>query len=162
MTKDGHSAIFQTTGNDDCHLILRGGKAHTNYDAASVDDACALLAKAGLRERVMIDCSHANSRKLHHRQRYVCRDVCAPSSTDGDKRIMGVMLESNLVEGNQNPSNKPLTRGQSVTDACISWDDTQPLLQQLAAAVDARRNPGALMPGSLPSPGGYARRRQSI
>jgi len=93
VTKEGGSAIFQTSGNEDCHIILRGGKANTNHDAASVDDACKLLAKAGLRERVMIDCSHANSRKLHKRQRYVCRDICAQIS-DGDRRIMGVMIES--------------------------------------------------------------------
>ena len=138
VTKEGSSAIFQTAGNEDCHIILRGGKAHTNYDAASVDDACASLVKAGLPERVMIDCSHANSRKLHRRQGYVCRDICAQLH-DGDKRIMGVMIESNLVEGSQNPSNKPLVRGQSVTDACLAWDDTVPLLEQLAESVEMRR-----------------------
>jgi len=138
VTKEGKSAIFQTSGNQDCHLILRGGNLHTNYDAASVDDACATLVKAGLPERVMIDCSHANSRKLHRRQRYVCRDVCA-QLTDGDSRIMGVMIESNLVEGAQSISNKPLVRGQSITDACLGWDDTLPLLEQLAEAVQARR-----------------------
>lgn len=137
-TKSGASAIFKTAGNSDCHLILRGGKSHTNYDAASVDDACALLQKAGLKERVMIDFSHANSRKLHRRQTYVGRDVCSQIA-DGDRRIMGVMIESNLVEGNQSPSHKPLTRGQSVTDACLAWSDTQPLLQQLAEAVRVRR-----------------------
>lgn len=139
VTKQGDSAIFQTTGNEDCHLILRGGKTHTNYDAASVDDACASLVKAGLPERVMIDCSHANSRKLHRRQQYVCRDICAQLS-DGDCRIMGVMIESHLVEGAQSMSNKPLVRGQSVTDACLGWDDTIVLLEQLAEAVDARRS----------------------
>lgn len=139
VTKEGNSAIFQTAGNEDCHIILRGGKAHTNYDAASIDDACASLVKAGLPERVMVDCSHANSRKLHRRQGYVCRDICAQLN-DGDKRIMGVMIESNLVEGSQNPSNKPLVRGQSVTDACLAWDDTVPLLKQLAESVEARRN----------------------
>ncbi len=138
VTKEGQSAIFQTAGNKDCHLILRGGKASTNYDAASVDDACAMLKKADLPEMVMIDCSHANSRKLHLRQKYVCRDICAQLQ-DGDKRIMGVMIESNLVEGAQSPSAQPLTRGQSVTDACLSWDDTGPLLDNLAAAVQARR-----------------------
>lgn len=138
VTKEGTSAIVQTAGNNDCHLILRGGKSHTNYDAASVDDACAMLVKAGLPERVMIDCSHANSRKLHRRQRYVCRDICAQIG-DGDPRIMGVMIESNLVEGNQNVSNKPLVRGQSVTDACLAWEDTVPLLEDLAAAVRQRR-----------------------
>lgn len=139
VTKEGASAIFQTSGNNDCHLILRGGKAHTNHDAASVDDACAALAKAGLPERVMIDCSHANSRKLHRRQRYVCRDICVQVE-DGDKRITGVMIESNLVEGAQSVDNRPLTRGQSVTDACVSWDDTRPMLDELAAAVSKRRS----------------------
>lgn len=139
VTKEGTSAIFQTMGNDDCHLILRGGKSHTNYDAASVDDAASVLNKAGLPERVMIDCSHANSRKQHRRQGYVCRDVCAQLA-DGDQRIMGVMIESNLVEGSQNPDNKPLVRGQSVTDACLAWEDTVPLLEQLAASVKARRD----------------------
>lgn len=139
VSKNGQSSIFTTAGNPDCHLILRGGKASTNYDAASVDDACAMLAKAGLPEYVMIDCSHANSRKLHHRQKYVCRDICAQLS-DGDKRIMGVMIESNLVEGAQSPSAKPLVRGQSVTDACLAWEDTAPLLDNLAAAVKARRS----------------------
>ena len=138
VTKEGGSAIFQTTGNDDCHVILRGGKAHTNYDWASVDDTCSLLSKAGLPERVMIDFSHANSRKMHKRQMHVCRDVCAQVG-DGDGRIMGVMIESNLIEGNQNPSNKPLTRGMSVTDACLAWDDTVPLLESLAEAVERRR-----------------------
>jgi len=138
VSKEGQSAIFKTAGNKDCHLILRGGKASTNYDAASVDDACAMLKKAGLPEMVMIDCSHANSRKLHLRQKYVCRDICAQLQ-DGDKRIMGVMIESNLIEGAQSPSAEPLTRGQSVTDACLSWDDTAPLLDNLAAAVQARR-----------------------
>ena len=138
VTKEGGSAIFQTAGNNDCHVILRGGKAHTNYDWASVDDACSLLSKAGLPERVMIDFSHANSRKMHKRQMQVSREVCAQVS-EGDGRIMGVMIESNLVEGNQNPNNKPLTRGMSVTDACLAWNDTVPLLENLAAAVEQRR-----------------------
>lgn len=139
VTKEGRSAIVETAGNIDCHLILRGGKAHTNYDAASVDDACAMLKKAGLSESVMIDCSHANSRKQHKRQSYVCRDICHQIA-DGDHRISGIMLESNLVEGSQSLSNgKALVRGQSITDACISWDDTIPLLAGLAAAVRERR-----------------------
>lgn len=139
VTKAGSSAIFQTSGNSDCHLILRGGKSHTNYDAASIDDASALLEKAGLPQTIMVDCSHANSRKKHERQKYVCRDICHQIS-DGDKRISGVMLESNLVAGNQ--SIKPgveLVEGQSVTDACLAWDDTAPLLDNLAAAVRQRR-----------------------
>jgi len=139
VSKNGQSSIFTTAGNPDCHLILRGGKSSINYDAASVDDACALLQKANLPTRVMIDCSHANSRKLHRRQKYVCRDICS-QLRDGDERIMGVMIESNLVEGTQSPAAKPLVRGQSVTDACLSWDDTQPLLDNLAQAVIARRS----------------------
>lgn len=142
VTKNGQSSIFTTAGNPDCHLILRGGKASTNYDAASVDDACALLDKASLPEKVMIDCSHANSRKKHARQKYVCRDICAQIS-DGDKRIMGVMIESNLVEGAQKPESQPLTYGQSVTDACLAWHDTEPLLEDLASAVRARRQASA-------------------
>ena len=86
----------------------------------------------------MIDCSHANSRKLHRRQSYVCRDICAQLE-GGDRRIMGVMIESNLVEGAQDVANKPLTRGQSVTDACLAFDDTLPLLESLAEAVERRR-----------------------
>ena len=138
VTKAGRSAIFRTAGNPDCHLILRGGKSHANHDAASVDEACALLSKAGLSETVMIDCSHANSRKQHRRQRYVARDV-AGQIGDGDGRISGVMLESHLVEGAQKPDAHPLTYGQSVTDACLGWDDTVPLLEELARAVAARR-----------------------
>lgn len=138
VTKEGQSAIFKTAGNPGGHLILRGGSSHTNYDAASVDAACALLSKAGLPERVMIDCSHANSRKLHRRQGYVCGDICAQLKL-GDTRIMGVMIESNLVEGNQSVSNKPLVRGQSVTDACVSWENTLPMLDGLAEAVRIRR-----------------------
>jgi len=139
VTKEGGSAIFATTGNDDCHLILRGGP-HTNYDAASMDDASAMMEKAGVRPNVMIDCSHANCRKIFKRQRYVCRDICSQVS-DGDKRIMGVMIESNLVEGRQNHKpGEPLTRGQSITDPCIGWQDTEEMLQELAQAVAARRN----------------------
>ena len=138
VTKAGRSAIFRTAGNPDCHLILRGGKAHANHDAASVDEACALLARAGLPETVMIDCSHANSRKRHERQRYVARDV-AGQIADGDRRVSGVMIESNLVEGAQSPDAVPLVRGRSVTDACLGWEDTVPLLEELARAVAARR-----------------------
>lgn len=140
VTKGGTSAIFQTAGNQDCHLILRGGKSHTNHDAASVDDACALLRAAGLSETVMIDCSHANSRKKHARQAYVCRDICNQISA-GDKRISGVMIESNLQEGNQKlQAGVALAHGQSITDACLSIDDTKPLLNDLAAAVRERRS----------------------
>jgi len=139
VTKEGGSAIFTTKGNEDCHLILRGGP-HTNYDAASMDDAAVKMEKAGLRPNVMIDCSHANCRKIFKRQRYVCRDICSQLS-DGDMRIVGVMIESNLVEGRQD--HKPgveLTKGQSITDPCVGWDDTVEMLQELAASVAARRS----------------------
>ena len=138
VTKEGTSAIFRTTGNTDCHLIMRGG-THTNYDAASIDSASELLQKAKLAPRIMIDTSHANSCKKHTRQRYVCRDVCAQVS-DGDKRIMGVMIESNLVEGNQNLSDGNLVRGKSITDACIGWEETVAILKDLRDAVIVRRN----------------------
>ena len=148
VTKAGRSAIFRTAGNPDCHLILRGGKAHANHDAASVDEACSLLRKAGLPETVMIDCSHANSRKRHERQRYVARDV-AGQIADGDRRISGVMIESNLVEGAQAPDAVPLVRGRSVTDACLGWEDTVPLLEELARAVAIRRGgAGAARPAA--------------
>ena len=137
VTKEGTSAIFKTTGNRDCHVILRGG-THTNYDAASIDSASELLQKANLAPRIMIDASHANSRKKHSRQRYVCRDVCSQLS-DGDQRIMGVMIESNLVEGNQSLTDGNLVRGKSITDACIGWDETVVILQDLSDAVVARR-----------------------
>lgn len=137
-SKQGQSAIFVTSGNPDCHVILRGGRKTTNYDAASVEEACALLKKSGLRSQVMIDCSHANSNKDHTRQSIVSRDV-AGQIADGDSRIIGVMLESNLVAGAQKfVPGKELRYGQSVTDACIGWDETLTLLQELASAVKAR------------------------
>lgn len=142
VTKGGASAILTTTGNSDCHIILRGGKT-TNYDAASVDDACALLAEASQSERVMIDFSHANSRKKPERQLYVGRDVAAQVAS-GDSRIIGAMIESHLVAGMQSYSaDRVPTYGQSITDACISWNDTVPLLDGLAKAVCARRTAGA-------------------
>ncbi len=138
LTKEGHSAIFSTSGNPDCHVILRGGE-HTNYDAASVDDASKMMEKADLRPNIMIDFSHANSRKLPERQKYVCRDVCTQLEM-GDSRIIGVMIESNLIAGNQKLVNgKAETYGQSITDACIDWADTQTLIEQLAQAVENRR-----------------------
>ncbi|WP_315853731.1 3-deoxy-7-phosphoheptulonate synthase [Novipirellula artificiosorum] len=137
VTKEGRSAIFATTGNRDCHVIMRGG-AHPNYDAASIDTASELLQKANLPPQFMIDTSHANSRKKHTRQRYVCRDICSQVS-DGDERIIGVMIESNLVEGRQDLSDGNLVRGKSVTDACIGWDETVAILQDLSAAVVQRR-----------------------
>ena len=137
VTKEGRSAIFATAGNQNCHVIMRGG-LHTNYDAASIDMASELLEKAGLQSRIMIDCSHANSRKIHKRQRYVCRDICSQLS-EGDSRIMGVMIESNLVEGRQNLSDDQLVRGKSITDACIGWEETERILQDLSDAVTSRR-----------------------
>ena len=145
LTKHGQSAILVTTGNPDCHIILRGGKKLTNFDAASVDAACAALAKAGLQERIMIDFSHANSCKDYRRQALVCRDVCNQlaglNGKPGDKRIHGVMIESNLIAGAQPiVPGQPLLYGQSITDACIDWTETKTLLSDLAAAVRARRS----------------------
>ena len=139
MTKMGQAAIFETRGNADCHVILRGGKA-TNYSAADVDAACALLKAAGLREQVMIDVSHANSSKQHRRQIDVSADV-AQQIAAGDVRITGVMIESHLNEGRQDiVPGQPLQHGVSVTDACISFEQTVPVLQGLAEAVRARRS----------------------
>ena len=138
MTKMGQAAIFETRGNQDCHVILRGGKA-PNYSAADVDAACALLKDAGLREQVMIDLSHANSSKQHARQIVVAEDVAAQVAA-GDARIMGVMIESHLHEGRQDiVPGQALKPGVSVTDACISFEQTVPVLDGLAAAVRARR-----------------------
>ncbi len=142
MTKMGMAAIFETRGNDDCHVILRGGKSGPNYDAASVAACCASLAKAGLREQVMIDCSHANSNKAHQRQIDVARDI-GEQLAGGDKRIIGVMIESHLEEGRQDQKpGVPLKRGVSITDACISWAQTAPVLDGLAQAVRERRKAG--------------------
>ncbi len=138
LTKMGQAAVFETRGNDDCHVILRGGR-QPNYAAADVDAACALLRAAGLREQVMIDCSHANSSKQHQRQIAVAQDVAGQVAA-GDRRIMGVMIESHLEEGRQDiVPGQPLRHGVSVTDACISFAQTVPVLQALAAAVRARR-----------------------
>jgi len=138
MTKMGQAAIFETRGNQDCHVILRGGK-QPNYHAADVQAACAMLEKAGLRPQVMIDLSHANSSKQHARQLVVGHDV-AEQIAGGDQRITGVMIESHLQEGRQDITpGQPLAHGVSVTDACISFAQTVPLLQELAEAVRKRR-----------------------
>ena len=138
VTKSGHVAVFKTAGNEDCHVILRGGK-QPNYDAASVDAACRDLATAGLRQEVMIDLSHANSSKQFDRQIEVGRNV-AGQIAGGESRIMGVMIESHLKAGRQDQCpGKPLEYGLSITDACIGWDDTVPLLRELAGAVRSRR-----------------------
>ena len=139
--KTGQVAIVQTRGNDDCHIILRGGKS-PNYDAASVAAACAELAKAKLPERLMIDCSHANAAKQYQRQLEVARDIAAQLA-GGERRIVGTMVESHLVEGRQELTpGKPLQYGQSVTDACLGWKDSLDLLEVLAGAVKERRKRG--------------------
>ena len=139
-SKHGQSAILFTAGNADCHIILRGGRETVNYDPASVDQTCRLLEESGQTPRVMIDCSHANSRKDHTRQPAVCRDVAAQIAA-GDRRIVGVMLESNLVAGAQKlVPGRELVYGQSITDACIGWDETCTLLTELAQAVRAGRS----------------------
>jgi 3-deoxy-7-phosphoheptulonate synthase len=138
MTKMGQAAIFETRGNQDCHVILRGGKA-PNYSAADVDAACQLLQAAGLREQVMVDVSHANSSKQHRKQIDVAADV-AQQVAAGDARITGLMIESHLNEGRQDiVPGQALQPGVSVTDACIGFEQTVPVLQGLAAAVRARR-----------------------
>lgn len=138
VTKEGQSAIIATSGNEDCHVILRGGKT-PNYDAASIDAACQSLAVAGLAPRLMVDCSHANSQKQYQLQIEVARDV-GKQLAAGDTRIMGLMVESHLKEGRQDHSpGCELTYGQSITDACISWENTVILLTDLATAVRARR-----------------------
>ena len=138
VTKQGHSAIFQTTGNEDCHIILRGGK-HPNYDMFSVDDASAMLTSAGLPARIMIDASHANSRKIPARQIDVASDI-ATQVARGSRAIFGIMLESNIVEGRQEVvAGQPLTYGQSITDPCINWGDTSAVLAELAQASRQRR-----------------------
>ncbi len=138
MTKEGHSAIFSTTGNNDTHIILRGGQ-RPNYDAESVNIAAEEMENAGLTPRLMIDFSHANSRKQHDKQLEVGRDV-AGQIARGDMRIIGAMIESHLVGGRQDlVPGKPLTYGQSITDACLAWEDSVPLLEQLAEAVRERR-----------------------
>src|ERR1035441_6341119 len=139
LTKTGQSAILVTTGNPDCHIILRGGRGTVNYTAESVAETAAQMEKAGLQPRIMIDFSHANSSKDYRRQATVCHDVAGQIAA-GDKRIMGVMIESNLVAGAQPLlAGQPLVYGQSITDPCIDWAETHALLKELAGAVRARR-----------------------
>jgi 3-deoxy-7-phosphoheptulonate synthase len=138
-SKTGQSAILFTAGNPDCHIILRGGRQTTNYDAASVAKTAEQMEEAGVLPRIMIDCSHANSNKDHTRQRLVCHNVAAQVAA-GDRRIIGVMLESNLVAGAQTlVPGKPLVYGRSITDACIDWEETHALLTELAEAVRSAR-----------------------
>ena len=136
--KNGQVAIVETRGNQDCHLILRGGRT-PNYDAANVSAACEALKAAGLEQRLMIDLSHANSAKDHGRQKDVAAAVCAQLRV-GERRIVGVMVESNLKAGRQDiVAGRPLVYGQSVTDACLGWEESVPLVDGLAAAVRRRR-----------------------
>ncbi|TWI65495.1 3-deoxy-D-arabinoheptulosonate-7-phosphate synthase [Pseudoduganella lurida] len=141
VTKGGHSAIVSTNGNEDCHIILRGGKT-PNYDAASVEEACKAIGNLGLAARLMIDASHANSSKKPENQVPVCADI-AGQVAGGDSRIVGVMVESNLVGGRQDlVPGKELTYGQSITDGCIDWESSVRVLEQLAEAVRTRRLKG--------------------
>ncbi|CAE6439432.1 unnamed protein product [Rhizoctonia solani] len=141
--KEGLSSIVETEGNPDTHIILRGGASGPNYAAEHVRAAASKLAKAGLPQKIMIDCSHGNSSKQHQKQVDVAGDIATQlESSDTASYIMGVMIESNLVEGRQNiPSTGPagLKYGQSVTDACISWETTVPVLDRLREGVRARR-----------------------
>jgi len=138
VTKEGRSAVVETLGNEDCHVILRGGK-EPNYDAASVAAACSELAASGQPPQVMIDASHGNSRKQYRLQIDAMKDV-AQQVANGDERIFGGMLESNLVEGRQDLiAGKPLAFGVSITDGCIGWEDTVAVLEMLADAVRQRR-----------------------
>jgi 3-deoxy-7-phosphoheptulonate synthase len=139
-TKHGQSAIFVTGGNPDCHIILRGGTQMVNYTADCVASTTEQMKKAAIQPRIMIDFSHANSRKDYRRQAIVCHDVTGQIA-QGNKDIIGVMIESNLVAGAQKlVPGQPLIYGQSITDACIGWPETRTLLAELAAAVRTRRS----------------------
>ncbi|MBK6982091.1 MAG: 3-deoxy-7-phosphoheptulonate synthase [Betaproteobacteria bacterium] len=138
MTKTGQAAIFETAGNEDCHVILRGGRA-PNYDAASIEAASRELAAAGQAPRLMVDFSHANCSKDYLRQRDVAADVAAQLAA-GEDRIMGVMVESNLNPGRQDlVAGQAPAHGISITDACLGWEDSVRLLETLAEGVRARR-----------------------
>lgn len=138
FTKEGKAAIFSTNGNDDCHIILRGGKT-PNYDSTSIDAACSDLKQANLAQKLMVDCSHGNSEKQFKKQQDVANNIGA-QLTAGDKRIIGVMLESHLHEGRQDHApGCDLEYGKSITDACLGWEDTVTSLDLLAQAVQARR-----------------------
>lgn len=141
VTKQGVAAIVRTTGNDCTHIILRGGNDGPNYSASHVEAARKDLAKAGLDESIMIDCSHANSLKNHKNQPKVCADVASQVS-NGDKSIIGVMIESHLKEGAQKipkEGKAGLEYGVSITDACVHWQDTVDMLEVLHQSVLARR-----------------------
>jgi len=135
---DGMASVVATTGNPDCHVILRGGRGGPNYDNTSVDAAVEVIANAGMEPRLVIDASHGNSGKSEVRQAEVVREI-AGSIAAGNKKISGIMMESFLVAGNQKPAPSGLEYGKSVTDSCIDWDTTAALLRELAAAARARR-----------------------
>jgi len=136
--KSGQVAIVETRGNEDCHIILRGGR-RPNYGAKSVAAACEVLGKARLPQRLMIDLSHANASKQHQRQREVARDVAGQIAA-GNRNIVGAMLESHLVEGRQAlQPGRPLRYGQSITDGCLGWEDSVAVLETFADAVRKRR-----------------------
>lgn len=138
VTKQGRSAIATTAGNEDCHVILRGGKT-PNYDAVSVDAACQSIVSAGLRPIVMVDASHGNSNKRPENQPHVVESI-ANQLEAGERRVVGVMIESHLVAGRQELTpGKPLVYGQSITDGCVGWDTSVQLLERLARAVKHRR-----------------------
>lgn len=140
MTKEGQSAIFETNGNEDCHVILRGGNDGPNYEASFIADAVNQLQSANVEDKLMVDCSHANSSKQHERQLIVA-DSIAEQLADGSPYIMGAMVESHLMGGRQDVEpGKPLNYGQSITDACIDWDDSLTVLETLSNGVKARRN----------------------
>lgn len=140
VTKLGHSAIVATKGNEDCHIILRGGSDGPNYSAEHVNGAYEKLTAAGVNNKVMVDFSHANSSKQHKKQIDVAEDI-ATQLAGGSQALFGVMVESHLVEGNQKVvEGQPLTYGQSVTDACLGWDDTLSVFDTLSSAVAARRS----------------------
>src|SRR3954463_3512101 len=147
VTKGGHSAIVATTGNEDCHIILRGGQT-PNYDAASIASASQEIAAAGLAQRLMVDASHANSGKKPERQIPVCKDVAGQIGS-GEERIVGAMGESHLVAGRQDlVAGRDLVYGQSITDACIGWEETVPVLDLLATAVRQRRETSRAQKGA--------------
>jgi 3-deoxy-7-phosphoheptulonate synthase len=134
VTKEGRSAVFSSSGNEDCHVILRGGK-EPNYESEHIDVTSNLLTESDLRASMMVDMSHGNSSKQHKKQIDVCKNICNQLSS-GERRITGVMIESNLIEGNQSITNKKdLVYGQSITDACLSWQDTEGCLESLSEAT---------------------------
>lgn len=140
VNEQGLAAIVNTEGNKECHMILRGGTSGPNYEAEHIVTASEMLKKANVSDRIMIDCSHGNSQKLHKNQPIVC-EYLADLIAKGNDNIMGVMIESNLIEGNQKLGSDPsaLVYGQSITDACINWETTEKVLRNLSQAVQKRR-----------------------